>query len=102
MNGLQSVVATPARHHLWRVKQSGTAAAWKASGAAKYGDRDLCSPPLRSKSMFEITEDMKAEAIKAMQVVLLESAATIKGDEEEVLGKMFDAAVRVVKNRFGL
>jgi hypothetical protein len=52
--------------------------------------------------MFEITEDMKAEAIKAMQVVLLESAATIKGDEEEVLGKMFDAAVRVVKNRFGL
>ena len=56
--------------------------------------------------MFEITDDIKTEAVKAMQVTLLENASklVVSGNrtEEEVLNAIFDSAVKIVKARFGL
>ena len=57
--------------------------------------------------MVQITEDIKMEAVKAMQVVLLEKGVklepTVKLDqsEEEILADVLDAAAKVVMSRMG-
>lgn len=47
--------------------------------------------------MFEITDETKAAAVKAMREILLDAELT-----DEVLGEAFDAAVTIVKKQFGM
>jgi len=52
--------------------------------------------------MFEISEETKANAIKAIKEILSKDGVNDSHLTDEVLGEAFDAAVAAVKAQFGM